>query len=233
MKYELGKVVVMSLGGSIMFPGDKPDVEFLKSFRDLILTEIKEKGRHFYIVVGGGRLCRLYNETAEAVHDVSDVDKDWLGIHVTRLNAQLLRTILHDVADPVVIDNHNKVRESAYAVTVGAGWKPGHSTDYGAVEIARILGIKEVLNISKPKQVYDKDPAKFPDAKPFSKLTWDHYFGFIPKEWTPGANVPFDPIASKVSKENSMSVIIINGNDLENFKMLLNGGEFEGTVIGG
>ena len=44
---------------------------------------------------------------------VTDEDKDWIGIHATRLNAHLLRTIFRDVADPVVIDIRGKSKSFA------------------------------------------------------------------------------------------------------------------------
>ena len=57
------------------------------------------------LVVGGGALARQFQDAAGIVTKVNDEDKDWIGIHSTRLNAHLLRTIFRDVADPVIIDS--------------------------------------------------------------------------------------------------------------------------------
>lgn len=225
------KIIAMSLGGSIVFPDGEPDAMFLKQFRKFVLEEIKKEGRKFLIVVGGGRLCRLYNEVASKVTNVTQEDKDWLGIHVTRLNAQLLRTIFYDVADPVVIHKPGEIKELKYPVTIGAGWKPGNSTDLGTVQLALSYGVKIVINSSKPTHVYDKDPSRYKNAKPLEKLTWKEYKKLIPQKWTPGANLPFDPIATKFAEKEKMTVIILNGQNLSNLKSLLHNKPFIGTTI--
>ena len=102
MHYKFNKTVVVALGGSIVHP-DGIDVVFLKKFKKFITPFIKN-GTKFVFVVGGGTLSRRFQEAAERVTKVTDEDKDWIGIHATRLNAHLLRTIFRDVADPVIID---------------------------------------------------------------------------------------------------------------------------------
>ena len=91
MRHAFSKTVIIALGGSIVFP-DQIDWDFLRRFRSFVLREIK-KGRRFVIVSGGGRLSRIYQEAAGKVVKVTNEDKDWLGIHATRINAHLLRTI--------------------------------------------------------------------------------------------------------------------------------------------
>ena len=49
---------VISLGGSLIVP-DQIDVQFLKGFRNLILSQVK-KGNRFIIICGGGRIARNY-----------------------------------------------------------------------------------------------------------------------------------------------------------------------------
>ena len=39
---------------------------------------------------------------------MTNEDLDWLGIHVTRLNAHLLRTVFQDIAHPRVISDYDK-----------------------------------------------------------------------------------------------------------------------------
>ena len=129
MKYKPSNVIVLALGGSIVFP-DHIDWKFLKRLRTFIKRHVA-RGKQFVIVVGGGRLSRMYIEAASKVKRViSDEDKDWLGIHATRSNAHLLRTIFFDSADPVVIDKRFKIKKLAFSVTIASGWQPGWSTDY-------------------------------------------------------------------------------------------------------
>ena len=80
-------------------------------------------------------------------------------------------------------------------------------------------------------QVYDKDPKKFPDAKPLVATTWKSYRVLAGDKWTPGLNLPFDPIASKLADELGVTVKILNGNNLDNLAKALDGKEFKGTTI--
>jgi len=82
---------VLSLGGSIVVPG-AIDIEYLKEFKQFIDRRI-EQGDRFILTVGGGKTARNYQAAAERVSGVDDEERDWLGIHATRLNAHLLRTI--------------------------------------------------------------------------------------------------------------------------------------------
>src|SRR3989344_2772574 len=117
MRHKFGKTVVVSLGGSIMYP-EHIDHEFLRKFRSFIMRFAKN--RRFVIVAGGGRLSRLYQEAASKVTKVTDEDKDWLGIHATRSNGHLLRTIFREIADPVVIDGLEKIRRPGFPVTIAS-----------------------------------------------------------------------------------------------------------------
>ncbi|MFZ4617525.1 MAG: UMP kinase, partial [Rectinemataceae bacterium] len=54
----------------------------------------------------------------------------------------------------------------------------------------------------------------------------------VGEEWSPGKNVPFDPIASKRASEIGLCVVCAAGRDLPNLEALLAGKEFSGTVIG-
>ena len=51
-------------------------------------------------------------------------------------------------------------------------------------------------------------------------------------EWTPGKNVPFDPVASLKAQKANIKVICANGKDISNLENILEGRDFVGTVIG-
>lgn len=229
MRHVFSKTIIIALGGSIVFP-DQIDWDFLRRFRVFVRKEIR-KERKFAIVVGGGRLSRIYQEAAGKVVKVTDEDKDWLGIHATRSNAHLLRAILRDVADPVVLDERHKIRKLSYPVTVASGWRPGWSTDYIAIALAQDFGVPEAVIAGKPPYVYDKDFAIHKDAVPFEELTWRKYRKLIPAKWVPGAHAPVDPVAARLAEEAKIAAIVVNGKDLKNFGNLLSGRNFEGTLI--
>ena len=224
------KIWVLSLGGSLIFP-DTIDIAFLRRFRKFVLSMI-EDGHRFVIVCGGGALCRVYQRAAGELDEVHHNDLDWIGIHATRINAHLIRTIFRDVAHRRVIKNPTEKFDFKEDLLIVAGWKPGWSTDYDAVLLAKRLGSKVVINLSNIDHLYDKDPRHSKDAKPIVSVSWDDFLKIIGTEWKPGLNSPFDPIASQEAAKSGMKVIITNGQDLDNLGKLLTGQSFNGTVIG-
>lgn len=77
---------------------DQVDADFLRDFRNLILTEV-DKGKKFIIITGGGKLCRRYNQAAEEIKSMTNEELDWLGIAVTRLNAEFVRLLFGSEAE--------------------------------------------------------------------------------------------------------------------------------------
>jgi len=225
---------VLSLGGSIVVPNGGIDTKFLIAFNRFIRNQISSKKRRFFITVGGGTTTRHYQEAAQVVrrHKIEHIDLDWIGLHATRLNAQLLRTIFRDIADPRVIKHYEIILKIEKPIAFAAGWKPGWSTDYCAVTLCQDYGIKQVVNLTNIEKVYDKDPKKFPDAKPINKISWSAYRKIAGNTWTPGMNLPFDPIASKLAQDLGVTVKILNGKNFVALANALDGKPFSGTTIG-
>ena len=225
------KTIVISLGGSIISPKvGKININFLKNFRRLILKFLKKRFK-FIIIVGGGKTCRLYQLAASKIVRLPNEDRDWLGIHTTRLNAHLLRTIFRKVAYPVILDDPKKPLKNDWKLLVAAGWRPGWSTDYIAVLLSKRFKIKEIINVGDVSFIYDKDPDIYKNAKAFKKITWREYRNLVGSRWSPGLSTPFDPIAAKESQKLKIRTIIIRGTDLKNFERLLSNKKFRGTII--
>jgi len=211
---------VIKLGGSLIVP-DEIDVDYLAAFRDCILRHVEDM--RFYIITGGGATARRYINAAREIGLVVSEDLDWLGVHATRDNAHLMRTIFRKVAHPEIITNSTSMPwPSEHPVLIAGGWRPGWSTDYVAVQIATAYQVREVITLSNIDYVYDKDPKEHDDAKPLTELTWADYRAMIGSEWTPGMNAPFDPIASGEAQWHRRDAIIA-GRDLENLDKIITG----------
>lgn len=224
--------IIISLGGSLLVPESIDDV-FVANFKKFIITHIK-KGYRFILVTGGGRTARKYIESAATVTKINDEDRDWLGIHATRMNAHLVRTIFREYAHPRINTNPHDLEDFYSApepILVAAGWRPGFSTDFDAVVLGKYLGVKRIVNLSNIERVYDKDPRHNSDATPYDRLTWKEFRKIVGKKWNPGMNVPFDPIASAMAEEEDMEVAIMNGGDLSNVTGYIAGKKFVGTLI--
>jgi uridylate kinase len=229
-------IYIISLGGSIVVPKEGIDWKFLKSFSKLIVGEIR-KGKKFVIITGGGSVARKYQEAANKVAKLTNDDRDWLGIHATRMNAHLLKTIFRDYAYPRINKNPNtkedlnKYFAKGEKIMVAAGWRPGWSTDYVATILAGRLGAQTIINLSNIDYVCDKDPRKFKDAKKLKKTDWKNFREIVGDKWDPGLNAPFDPVASKNAERLGLTVLIMNGKNLENLEDYFKGRKFKGTVI--
>lgn len=230
------KRIVISVGGSLLVPENGVSVDFLKRFNKLIRELLAEDPtRQFFLVIGGGTIARHYRDAGHEVigHDLTRDDLDWLGIHATKLNAHLVRTVFRDIAHPFVIKHYEIIRKVDEPVVIAAGWKPGWSTDFCNTLICEDYEADTILNLSNIDMVYDKDPKIHKDAKPLPKITWTEFRKLVGDTWTPGMNAPFDPIASKRAQELGLKVIVINGNNFPNLKNYFDGKPFVGTVIEG
>jgi uridylate kinase len=224
--------IIISLGGSLLVPGSI-DVEFIYKFKDFIVTHI-ESGYSFILVVGGGKTARQYIDAAAHATEITDEDRDWIGIHTTRLNAHLVRTIFREYAHPRINTNPHDLEDFYDAkepIIVAGGWRPGRSTDYAAVVLGKYLDVKRVINLSNIDYAYDKDPYEFPDAKKIEETSWAEFRTIVGNVWKPGMSAPFDPIASRMAEEEKMEVAIMNGSDLKNVSEYILGNKFVGTVI--
>ena len=225
---------VISLGGSLIVPNGGINVPFLKKFNDFIREKLAEnKNRQFFIIAGGGATARHYRDGGRDTvgHELTVDDLDWLGIHATRLNAHLLRTIFRDIAHPYILKHYEIIRKVEEPVVVGSGWKPGWSTDFCAVMVCEDYQVKNILNLSNITQVYNKDPKQFPDAYPIEKTSWEEFQEIVGEEWVPGMNTPFDPVAAKKAQEMGIKVVILKGDDFENLEKFFAGEKFVGTTI--
>jgi len=218
-------MIIISLGGSAIVP-DKIDTNFLNQFKELIL---KHNDKKFILIIGGGKICRTYQEAAKELGNEDKEDLDWVGIAATKLNAELVRAVFKDKAYEKVAENPTQKYETD-KIIVACGWKPGCSTDNDAVLFAKTYGAKKLINITNIDYVYDKDPREFPDAKKIENLTWDELKQVVGGEWIPGLNAPFDPIAAKTAESLQLQVIV-TAKDLDNLDNILNEKEFKGTTI--
>ncbi len=226
------ETVVMSVGGSLIVP-DQIDTAFLTALKQLVNHQIVTCGRHFIIIAGGGKTARRYQDAAGAVSALDPEDLDWMGIHATRLNGHLLRTIFRDIAHPVMITNPDDIIDIPKKTPpiIAAGYRPGASTDLRAVQIAAHRGATKLINLSNIDYVYTADPRKDPSAEKIEDIEWAEFRKLIPRDWNPGLSSPFDPVAARKAEELGLEVAIINGMSPAEIEKYLDGENFVGTRV--
>ncbi|MGL4524906.1 MAG: UMP kinase [Spirochaetia bacterium] len=226
------KVKVISLGGSLVAP-QGIDVAFLKKFRTLIMAWLAQDAqRKVILIVGGGAPAREYQQAGrELSPNLGDEMLDWIGIAATRLNAQLVRAVFAEQAPCAVVENPEVAVFDRGCVLVASGWKPGFSSDFDAVILAQKFNAGTVINLSNIEAVYSADPRVDPRAKALSEMCWEQLQAIVGNKWQPGANLPFDPIATAKAAELKLELIVAKGSDLENLAHVLDGKEYRGTTV--
>ncbi len=224
------KTLIFSLGGSLIIPDDIISVSFLKKFRELILKLLR-KGYRIVLITGGGGTNRKYNTAAKKITKIKNLNLDWLGIATTKLNAEFIRCIFGSYAYPEVLNDPGTRVNSKYKLIIASGWEPGCSSDKDAVLWAKNLNASTIFNLSDIDFVYDKDPDKYPNAKPLGKVSWTDFIKIVGKEWSPRKSTPFGPPASLLAKKLGLEVVVLNGKNIKNLENCLNNKKFKGTII--
>ena len=225
--------VVLSLGGSIIAP-DGVDHRFLTAFKCMIESYLESNAdSRIIIVTGGGSPARVYQQAYRAIMSTHDQDtQDWIGIAATRLNGALVKALFPTYCiDELVTDPSASISFTG-RLLIATGWKPGFSTDTDAVLLAERFEANTLVNLSNTAKVFTADLKIDKDAKPIDSIEWKAFRAIVGDTWTPGKNVPFDPVASALAERMKLTVICADGRNIENTRSILEGKPFTGTIIG-
>lgn len=220
---------IISLGGSLLVPG-AIDTHFIMTVRSMIRRLTRTHA--VVLFCGGGKTARAYQEALTTIEPkVANEGKDWVGIQSSILNATLLAQVFGDSADQRIITDPRVRLSWKKDIYIGAGWKPGRSTDYDAVRLAVENDVSVVVNLSNVEYVYSADPRTNPSAQRFEQLSWKDMRSIVGTEWTPGMNVPFDPIAAQLAEKHDVDVKFLHGQYLGELRKAIVGQRFHGTDI--
>ena len=144
-----------------------------------------ETGAEVVIMVGGGNYVRGNQIIG---HGIQPVSAHNIGMLSTLMNAIALADVFNDAGLPTralstveinqFIDQYTFRRALSHIqkgrvviVACGTG-RPFLTTDTAALNLALEMQCDVVIKTTKVDGVYDKDPAKFPDATKFDKLIY-------------------------------------------------------------
>jgi len=222
--------VVIRVGGSVV--ASPPNSKLMGEYVDL-LKKLKKEGHEVVAVVGGGALARDFIRVAGEM-GLSESDKDWAAIFVSRLFALLFVMRLGDLGCgtvPVSIDEAVDCFKRGKIVVMG-GLKPGMTTDAVAAMIAEKLKAGLLVKATDQEGVYTKDPDKFPEAMKIDEISFKELFTLLEEnKHKAGIQQILDPVAVQILQKNRTKTVVVNGFKPSNILLVMKG-EKIGTVIG-
>ncbi len=204
-----------------------------------IAQEVKkviEAGTQVVIMVGGGNYARGAQLAGNGIRRVT---ADQIGMLATMMNALALTDIFESedvrtrclsnifaeqVAEPFVhrlANNH--LRKGRVVIVAGGIGRPYLTTDTAAVSLALELDCQAVLKATKVDGVYDKDPAKFPDAKKLEHISFTQAV-------SDDAIKVMDKAAMGLALEHKMPIIVFDALQSDSI-LLAADGKTAGTTI--
>lgn len=161
------------------------DAEFCAWLANEVDAVVKA-GTQVVIMVGGGNYAR--GAQLAAAKGIQRVTADNIGMLATMMNALAVTDIFNsagvhthvvtNIKADLVADQFTHRRAISHldkgrvVVLAGGIGRPYVTTDTAAAILALELQCEAVLKATKVDGVYDKDPAKFPDAEKHASLTF-------------------------------------------------------------
>ena len=201
------------------------------------IKKVADNSTQVVIMVGGGNFAR---GAQLAGHGIKRVTADHIGMLATMMNALALTDIFESqgvstrclssifaeqVAEPFIHRLAEKHLEKGRVVIAAGGiGRPYLTTDTAAVSLALELGCQVVMKATKVGGVYDKDPAKFPDAVKLDKLDFQQAVADDDIK-------VMDKAALGLAMEHELPIIVFDAMQSENILKAATG-QTAGTVIG-
>lgn len=191
--------------------------------------KVVDAGCQLVLVVGGGNMVRGAELAGQGIKRVT---ADQMGMLSGLMNAMAITDIfesedLHtrcmsnihaeQVAESYSYRLAEKHLEQSRVVVVAGGIaRPYFTHDTAAVSIGLELDCEVVLKLTKVEGVFDKDPAKFPDAQLLKKLTYQEAVA------DEGIKV-MDKAAVGLAMEQGMPLIVIDPMQPDNILKAVQG----------
>jgi uridylate kinase len=199
------------------------------------LAEVSALGVQIGIVVGGGNIFRGLKGASAGM---DRAQSDYMGMLATVVNALALQDALEKAGVPTRVQTALEIRqvaepyirrramrhlEKGRIVIFAAGTgNPYFSTDTAAALRAMEIHADALCKATKVEGIYDRDPVRYPDAKMFTKMTFDRFLvdriGVM------------DQTAVTLCRDNAMSIRVFKLTTRGNIKRVCFG-ESIGTIV--
>ena len=152
----------------------------------LEIADVHRENVGVAVVVGGGNILRGQSASGKGMERAT---ADYMGMLATVINAMALQDALEklevptrvqtaieitSVAEPFIRRRAIRHIEKGRVVILAAGTgNPYFTTDTAAALRALELHCDAVLKATNVDAIYDKDPKKFPDARPYTHIGYE------------------------------------------------------------
>lgn len=180
------------------------------------VAQVAQLGVQVAVVIGAGNLWRGMQEGRD--HGMERVTADHMGMLATLMNSLALQDAfereglptrvmtgieVRAVAEPYIQRRAVRHMEKGRVVIFGAGTgNPYFTTDTAASLRAMEINAEALIKATKVDAVYDSDPRKNPDAKPFTQLSYIDALNM-------GVGV-MDSTAMAMCMDNELPIYVVN-----------------------
>lgn len=219
-------ILVVKITGKAFDSGADVLAKYIKALR-----ELSEKNK-VVVVTGGGNIARRYIGLARDLGVVSNYWLDEVGIAVSRLNSYLLIAAMGDKAYPKPVEGLGELLRAlgSHQIVFSGGLIPGQSTASVAIEAAEAVGARRVYYFSAIGYVYDKDPLRYSDAKPFQVIMASELKNILEQRLLPGEYALIDEKALDLALRSGIEIQLIPYESPEKIWEALSG-KNPGTLI--
>ncbi|WP_394824271.1 UMP kinase [Pendulispora albinea] len=199
------------------------------------LAEVHALGVQVGIVVGGGNIFRGLKGSAAGM---DRAQSDYMGMLATVINALALQDALEKANVPTRVQTAIEIRQVAepyirrrairhlekgrMVIFAGGTGNPYFSTDTAAALRAMEIHADALFKATKVEGVYDKDPARFPDASMVTRMTFDRFL-------TERIGV-MDSTAATLCRDNGLTIRVFKMATRGNIKRVVFGDAI-GTIV--
>lgn len=226
------KVVVLSLGGSLIIP-EKINYVYLERFKKTVQKMFKT--HKFAVVCGGGAIARAYINALTKEHRTKE-ELVKAGVRATRMNAMFMMQFFGNSANSTLPkdmeDVENELRKNNIVFCGALRVIKNSTSDGTAARLAHYLK-SDFINLTDVPGLYTDNPKTNRNAKLIRKIRWKDFESLANKiKFENGQHFVLDQEAARLIRKSRIKTYII-GTNVENLENALKGKIFVGTKIEG
>ena len=200
-----------------------------------VVKDVHDLGVQAALVIGGGNLWR---GSVGTQYGMDRTTADHIGMVATVMNALALKDVLERagvvtrvqtafeiraIAEPYIrLRAIRHMEKGRVVILAGGTGNPYFTTDSAGALRAMELNADVLIKATKVGAIYDDDPMKNPDAKPFDRLSYLEFLSMRLRV--------LDTTAVSLCMDNNMPIVVLNFWQEDSVKRLILG-ETVGTTI--